>query len=435
MRYAILSYYDKELRLDGKDRQNIGDWIQVIAAEYILKELGIKDYIYIDRSEISLYEGEEVVLLFNGWNSFLETNTFKNKQFPMPDCITPVFFSYNLQGGYIPDFAHEQLKKFEPIGCRDEGTFNRLLNNGVDAYLTGCITALLPKRQENNNQNMTVFVDAPTELIGYVPKELMKNSKYLSNWFNIDRTDGKHIITHEEAKKSYSMAKKQLDYIKDNARIVITSRLHIASPCLAMGIPVIVAKDNVDDRFAWIDKYIPLYSKDDWDKINWNPMSVEYENEKKWMISRLKDILLTQKCSKDICDTFNTYYRNREKYDYNNLFIKELEKYEKKIESFNGYCICGVVSDVIVFQNVMDTMFKFLPFIGAYDNNILGEKRYKNSSIKPFDEMTYDRLNLYLITSKNAQKDIEDKLRENQCRYIVIDYKEGNWKTNILESI
>lgn len=58
--------------------------------------------------------------------------------------------------------------------------------------------------------------------------------------------------------------------------MVITSKIHAAMPCIAMGIPVIFITDNPDnERFDVIDGIIPVYHCKDINQINWAPKAAE----------------------------------------------------------------------------------------------------------------------------------------------------------------
>lgn len=55
------------------------------------------------------------------------------------------------------------------------------------------------------------------------------------------------------------------------ARLVVTSRLHCALPCVALGTPVIfVPKDKNDIRFKGYNEFLNIYSPEDLQKIDWN---------------------------------------------------------------------------------------------------------------------------------------------------------------------
>ena len=64
---------------------------------------------------------------------------------------------------------------------------------------------------------------------------------------------------------------------------MITSRLHCAAPCAAMGIPVIFAVTERSSRFAWIETLLPVYTPEQYAHIDWNPKPAAYEPMKKKM--------------------------------------------------------------------------------------------------------------------------------------------------------
>ena len=51
MKYGILSYERKKLSLNGRDTQNMGDWVQTIAMEMLYNEWGIDNYIKVSRND------------------------------------------------------------------------------------------------------------------------------------------------------------------------------------------------------------------------------------------------------------------------------------------------------------------------------------------------------------------------------------------------
>ena len=57
MKYGILSYERKKLSLNGRDTQNMGDWVQTIAMEMLYNEWGIDNYIKVSRNDAHDYDG------------------------------------------------------------------------------------------------------------------------------------------------------------------------------------------------------------------------------------------------------------------------------------------------------------------------------------------------------------------------------------------
>ena len=92
---------------------NLGDYIQKIAAKQFLKEKIIE----IDRDNLNNYIGEKIKLIINGW--FME----KPNNWPPSNKIIPFFISFHInpiiEKYILNKNGVEYLKKHEPIGCRD----------------------------------------------------------------------------------------------------------------------------------------------------------------------------------------------------------------------------------------------------------------------------------------------------------------------------
>ena len=93
-------------------------------------------------------------------------------------------------------------------------------------------------------------------------------------------------------------------------------------PCVAMGIPTIVMCDNIDRRFSWLDKVIPLYDKSCYDRVDWHPESVDIEDIKKEIIDLFRIRLEEYKGKYAKVDTVSGFWENRERFRYDG----ELEK-------------------------------------------------------------------------------------------------------------
>lgn len=434
MQYAIVSYERKRLRLDGTDKQNIGNWIQTIAAEYLLKDCNIDNYRRMSIEELrSSCLDIPTIILLNGWNTFSEMSYYGSFPLPLNDNFYPIFYSFNLESDYIPEIAKEYMIHYGPIGCRDEGTYNRLKKNNIDAYISGCITALLPKRKKNlAEQTKILFVDVPNESYDYIPQEIRNNAEKLTNNYYITRTEGPDEMTYEESNKSYQYAINQLKYMSEKARLVVTSRLHIAAPCVAMGIPVVLLKNNIDMRFAWLDKYISLYSKEEWKLIDWNPLPVDYENEKEKIKNEFKKLILNpkQRLNEMYVDK---YYKNRKRSSYNSIIKQGFEKFEKILANYKRIVVCGCVLDTLWINSYFKDKYRHIDIVGYYDDF------YKNSAskfegiiIRKLDELIYENDIIYLITSRNAMHKLHDEIENNNIKYIITSIETNDWKSNII---
>lgn len=290
-------------KFNGASMNNIGDNMQIIAVDYLYSQMGInkEDIVYIDKNDLPTYNGEYVILPVNmplidyrpggicGW--------FSPK-------IIPAFLGLTLAKDTLLKEEVEYYKRFEPIGCRDERTMQTLRAYGIMAYLNGCITAALPKREINEKQNKIFIVDVSDKLMEYIPEEIKKEAVYVTHFYPGNLPDPKKVM-----QETY-------DRYKNEAKLVITSLLHCSSPCMAAGIPVVLAKEKCSYRMGWLDKLIPIYTENNFKDINWDPKPVEYEEHKKKIlevaIARLNELYGKYHLQCELSD----FYENRSRCEY-----------------------------------------------------------------------------------------------------------------------
>ena len=212
---------------------NVGDEIQSIAADRIVGDIAKR----FDREKLNGYEGaEKYNIVLNGWFSTNFVNSF-----PPSNVFNPVFFSFHLYRGrknikhYTSHECISYFKKHEPIGCRDMGTVKVLKKYNVDAFYSKCLTMTFPKRTTTPKKEKVFFVDAE-----FAKEILPKSLKNVSNEFvrqGINLSGDK-----------FEQAKKLLEKYKNQATLIVTTRLHAALPCVAIGIPVILFHNPKDSR-------------------------------------------------------------------------------------------------------------------------------------------------------------------------------------------
>lgn len=265
---------------------NIGDYLQFIAINNIYSHMGIPEnnIYYIDFPDVTGYRGEQMVLPINfSIHSFIQ-----NGEIAISPCITPIFIAMQLDTVNASlDFDkllsnpknQFYLLKYSPIGCRDIVTFRYLSKYGIPAYVNGCMTATLP-RYTGKKGSKVIFADAPEALLQYVPDIVLRQHCEVT-------TQQFHLSQQEvsDFRKTYSFVKSKYNYYCKNAKLIITSRLHVALPCTAFGIPVIFAKDCIDARMDFVGKYLPIYDLEKYSEINWEPIVPDYEAHKQKLIS------------------------------------------------------------------------------------------------------------------------------------------------------
>lgn len=257
--YPYGSIYKKQN--DAYEAINIGDVFQYLAIENLYKYMGIEadDIKKINRYDLADYNDEYVILPINcnftGFTSGTDITNFSPK-------IIPVFLGLSITNDFLSEQDIYYLKRFAPIGCRDEFTLQTMRKYGIDAWLNGCMTLTFPKR-DGIGEDKVLLVDCPDSV-----------KKLLPDFQNIE------ILSHIWDNNYYAMEEKvqeQYDYYKKAAKLVVTSRLHCAVPCLAAGIPVILVKDTFGTGFSWIDTLIPKYSLEKYQTIEWDAKIVEVE--------------------------------------------------------------------------------------------------------------------------------------------------------------
>ncbi len=236
---------------------NIGDNIQSYVTKEILEDLW---YSVSNIDQNQLHKGIwKNITVFINWFFCFEDNNFE-KNFPFHKSITPIFYNFHLELDYWKSKKVEEkfftkknidyFKKFEPIGCRDADTEAIFIKHWIQAINNECITLLLKRRtlEQEKNAKKIILVDVDK----YTPTpEKTKDYEYLS-----------HVISHwpfisNETK--FSISKDILEYYKNNAKLVVTSRFHCAMPCIAMWIPVIMFWENnkrLKQRFIDIHPYV-----------------------------------------------------------------------------------------------------------------------------------------------------------------------------------
>jgi hypothetical protein len=274
MKYKLLS-------IRGEKETNIGDYVQALASAQFLPQIDG----FINREALKTYNQEECKVIMNGWY------IHHPEQWPPSDKITPLYvavhFNALAQKELLSEESINYLKKHEPIGCRDTYTQNLLTKKGVNAYFSGCMTLTLGNKykvENNQREDKCYFVD-PYFITHWTPFTLLKNSIYLLlNWKPISIISKKYpedkkglrkkiILTtfYREYKKIFTKETlinaeyicQQNTYYKEQfrtdeerlkeaerlvkkyakAKLVVTSRIHCALPCLGLETPVIYTEN------------------------------------------------------------------------------------------------------------------------------------------------------------------------------------------------
>lgn len=244
--YGILTY-------QANPQYNVGDYIQSLAAAQFLPQIDK----YINREQLSRYNEDKIKMIMNGW--FMH----QPGHWPPSDKIDPLLVSFHLNSQAKDQLLNEEgkgwFKKHEPVGCRDPYTLKAMREANINAYMSGCLTTTF-QHSSGQRTNDIYFVDVlfrvpDWENIIRTPRQLLKSlltgdifrssqrGRILEKLFDDKLLNTAiplqhyHTAKHNE-KERFSMAENFLGKYA-TARLVVTSRLHCALPCLAFGTPVI----------------------------------------------------------------------------------------------------------------------------------------------------------------------------------------------------
>ena len=382
-RYANYKY-------NGRYLNNLGDHIQILAIDNLYANMGInKDKIvYINMEDLATYNGARVKLPVAfpllRYNENGIAGMFSDK-------IEPVFIAFTVAKWFLEKEEVAYLKRAEPIGCRDEHTYQLLCKYEIDAYLNGCLTITLPQRQITPNQNKIYCIDIPEKLKDKLPIKVRENAIFLSNIVDGPLDNATRFASH------------RYQEYQDNASLIITSVLHISTPCVAYGIPVILARDLISYRFSWLDKLLPIYSENDYDTIDWNPKSIDVEKIRK-IVTELYVRRMEGNDFFALKGQVSEYYLDRKKSEYfNEHFIKIRayidEKFLDKNESIE-YSIWGITQVAEMIKKYMDENYCNSKLANVYDK-ITG-KSFKGVLAKNILEAKNDEV--LFVTSGGAIK-------------------------------
>jgi len=254
MKYGVIKY-DRSL--------NYGDDIQTIAAARLLPKV---DY-FLDREHLNNpNSSEKVKLITNGW--FMD----HPENWPPSENINPLFISFHITHHnnsikLLTDKKYfDYYKKHEPIGCRDYHTVELFKNIGIQAYFSGCLTMTLQNTKDFERNEEIIFVDA---INGKLPKRMRDKifNKLVPNSIKDHIVFESHFHSDIHSTEfRFRRAEQLLDrYAK--AHLIVTSRIHVALPALALGTPVLFLDLGFNtaeerNRFGGLIEYFNVLDED-----------------------------------------------------------------------------------------------------------------------------------------------------------------------------
>lgn len=421
MKYALLTYSKRPMRNNGVIRLNIGDPIQTYAMKYIYSLMGVREeeLVEVSRYHSKSYNGDYVILPYNCFNRIYNQSGYEYNSLPLSNKIIPVFLSFHLHSRVIDERILSNLKQYQPIGCRDEETMINMRNHDITAYVSGCVTAVLPRRMTKPQNGKVFFVDIPDNLMKYIPDKLIENGEFINHHVVFERSSNEEYMVEEEYQKFYNLGISQLMKYKEEAKLVVTSRLHAASPCMAMGIPVILVNDSFDGRFSWIGKYLPLYTKETYEQIDWYPNMVDYEHIKKNIIQ----VFMQQ--IKDSYDKYvgiyniSSFYELRADIIYNSELKNAIKKLPFSDAKNIHYGIWGLTTLAETLKNIIEDNCNSWKFVNAVDKICNGT--FEGCKvIMPSEIQSQNEEIIYFIIPESAHKEATEILTSIKRSFVLV---------------
>lgn len=266
--------------------QNIGDDIQCYAMERFLPHL---DYV-VDREHLDSFytrTGERVAALLGGWYLHKPLNWPPSpflKLLPISFHITTVEAKNYLA---LMDYGAKWLNKFEDgIGCRDRGTMRELKALKIKSYTSGCFTLTIDPLEGVEKHGKIVLTDLSDELVKFIKRRTNKEIVLVSHDNKVPMMPKEAVEFAAPYKRAHRSPTSHFPRVIDRAyhstcypgtwkyrkalvegllrfyqgaSLVVTSRLHTSLPCLALGTPVLLIKNEADlnnYRFSTFTPYV-----------------------------------------------------------------------------------------------------------------------------------------------------------------------------------
>jgi hypothetical protein len=286
MKYLALNYTG-EVFLQSF---NVGDDFQTLAVSRLLPRVdGYVSREYLNDDTLS------GIIPLNGF--FLNTGNW-----PPTSGLCPIFFSFHVtpvaEKFICAPAGIAYLKAHEPIGCRDKGTMNLLAKHNVKAYYSKCLTLTFDRRNEPVSDGRVYIVSVSKACQSIIPRIMRKKAI----WVDQSKVRLPAVPPHIRLQ----LAEHLLETYKQTASLIITSKIHCALPCIAMGIPVIFLFDHeqrdnyriqiINDlvginyvRSSWLDRMVLNLFRSR--KINWNPDPIDIEDEKQEIKNQFMEAL------------------------------------------------------------------------------------------------------------------------------------------------
>jgi len=265
---------------------NVGDWIQTVAMEQAVRKVvgSNVNFVSVRRDQLVTHHGGTCIM--QGWYEHKTLNF-------LPGAKTRAVwlgthFSNDVRRQLVALWRQNTSSIPLEIGCRDLSTLKFCQDNCISAYFSRCLTLTLDVRARPPANGRVFCVDCPDWVMAVLPHEIK---------------DGAEVICQRkyvpaEGEDMRQTAKAYLARYANEGRLVITTALHCAQPCLAMGVPVVLIDPGYEEaeRFSSLKGLLHLYSRTELEKgqVDFHPKAVDIGELKSLLLENLR---LSLSCS------------------------------------------------------------------------------------------------------------------------------------------
>lgn len=420
MKYGVVYY---------KDTDNIGDDIQSYA---VFRKMPQVDYL-IDREHLDSFTANEAVaVVLNGWFLHNKYNWPPSRDI-YPCCLSMHFTPndyMNIGYDYLDGIGTEYLRNYQPIGCRDQSTFDVLQEKGIESYLSGCVTLTLEQRKRFvNSEKYICMVDIPEEVQSIISTQAdaagisVKNMTHWVDYMNQPIDWAKRVERVEEILDLYQ-----------NAHCVVTKRLHCALPCLAMETPVLLLLDSEQDdmtRYSHFTELLRVASTEafvegrcDFNVIYPPENKKDYINERKNLNYRIKKFLDEIKL-----ESLPEKYLNWQRKDEIQIL-----KWQKQLAGLAAKMAANQVNDLLIQRGEEEkkTWDRINELSNKYETDIYVVQKYLQEK-----EMEIERLNTVIELKRNEEERLNEVIvdkeqEEKRLNKVIVDKEQEEIRLNFV---
>lgn len=327
--------------LVNENNRNIGDDIQSYAAARFLPRVDVM----ADRENLDIFalkdSDEPVAIIMAAW--------FMWKKFNWPPAgqLIPLIVGYHhyerredpLSNAYaIPVFREhydgvggEWFENYGPVGCRDMYTCKVFSQKNIPNYFSGCITLTLPRQPETPDKGTYICCVDLNKNVEEKIRALVGNTcKIITTTHTTENIRGASWEVRAKRVEKYLT-------LYQNAKYVVTRRLHVALPCLAMNVPVMCIQSktmNDPNRFDPYKDWLHYCNNNEFlekgyagfDFINGTPNKESYLPFRKKLIEKIK--LFIEFCEKNSDKPLSFFdkrtYNTMDEYKWKVQFLRKI---------------------------------------------------------------------------------------------------------------